>query len=179
VNTGDWRARRLARVACAAASAALLGAAPAVAAEDGLTIVPELGLLVLLMVLFALLVLPTDRLLFRPLFRLLDEREARTLGTRRRAEKLASEAEAVLERYESAVHAAREEAERERRARLDEAREGRARRTAEAREEAEQRVETARRDVQEEFGRARDALRAQAEGLAREATERVLGRTLS
>ena len=44
------------------------------------------------MVLFAALIVPVNRLLFQPIFRVLDERDASIAGTRARAERLEHEA---------------------------------------------------------------------------------------
>lgn len=167
---------------------------PAFAAEGGLQLLPELppfmagvaeaigapvgwGTLILLLFFPALLV-PLNALLFKPLLRLLDEREERIAGTRARAEKLEQDATATLERYEGSVRETRDEAERSRRAALEEVRREAQQQTAAARREAEGRIEAARREVDEALESARSGLRAQAEELARQAASQVLGRAL-
>ena len=101
-------------------------------------------MLVVMIVLFALLLVPVNTLLFRPLLRALDLRVERTLGTRERAEKLAASADEILARYEQAVSDVRdrgragaargagERPQRDRRAHRAGARRGRARDRARA-----------------------------------------------
>jgi len=169
--------RRLA-VAAGAALWATLAAGAALADEGSLQLVPEPPLLLTLLVLFALLIVPVDRLLFRPVFRVLDERAAKIEGTRVRAARIEREADQALERYEGAVRDTREQAEQQRRARLDEARGELQHTTAAARGEAEAEIERARHGLEASYQAARQALRAQSEDLARQAAARVLGRPL-
>ncbi len=157
---------------------ALLAPAAAHAAEGGLEIFPDERIFVLI-ALFIVLVWPVDRLLFRPLLRVLDERRERIEGAREKADQLSRDADDVLGRYESAVQAARQEAEASRRASLDEARRNQNRITAGARGEAEGEVTRARGEVARALAEARTQLRREAEPLARAAASQVLGRALS
>ena len=152
-------------------------AAPAQAAGD-LVLIPDAGLLIALLLLFALLVVPVQVLVFKPIFRILDEREERTNGTRERARKLERDAQAILERYESSVREVREESERERRAALERARGESQQATGGARAESEREIERARAQIGAEYEAARNALRSQSQELARQAASRVLGRAL-
>ena len=185
-----------------ALSIALLCLAPgtAFAAEGGLVLLPALppflsgvaesltGVLgvevpvgwntVLLLLFFAVLVVPLNGMLFKPLLRVLDERNERIAGTRERAERLERDAAQVLERYESAVRGTREEAESERRAALEEVRQEAQQQTGAARSDAEQRIESARQEVGRALDEARGGLRSQAQELARQAAAQVLGRAL-
>jgi F0F1-type ATP synthase membrane subunit b/b' len=164
----------------AAAFAVLLLAAPtATASEGGIVLWPDLPMLLVMMALFALLLVPVNALLFRPLLRALDLRVERTVGTRSRAEKLAASADEILARYEQAVADVRVEAEQMRRAELASARSETSARTAQARAEAEQEIERARREVAGELAAARTRLRVDVEPLGREAASRVLGRAVS
>jgi F-type H+-transporting ATPase subunit b len=156
-----------------------LGPGAARATEGGLELMPDPTMLALLLALFVALIFPVDRLLFRPIFRVLDQRAERISGTRRRAEELAAEARDLLARYDQTVSGAREDAERERRGRLDEARSAHVATTGEARSEAEQQIAAARAEVGAALESARAQIRSQCEGLARQAAERVLGRSLS
>jgi len=158
---------------------ALLVPGRAAAAEGGIQLIPDPWVTLVLIAGFALLVVPMDRVLFRPLFRILDERAERIEGARARAGELESEADALLERYEGEVARTREEAARERRERADRAREEELEAAGEARREAEARLEQARREVGEALEKARRDLRRESEALARLAAERVLGRALS
>jgi F-type H+-transporting ATPase subunit b len=132
-----------------------------------------------LVVLFALLIFPVNALLFKPVFRVMDERAEKIGGARRRAERLEREAETILSDYEGAVREAREQAEVDRRSLLDAARSEHASLTRAARAEAERELEHAREELGRSLSDARATLRAGAEELAPLVAERVLGRSLS
>jgi F-type H+-transporting ATPase subunit b len=151
----------------------------AFASEGGLVLLPEVDTLLILVVVFGLLVYPVNQLIFRPIFRVLDERDAKTTGTRRDAERIAGEAEQVLARYQQSVREVRADAERERKATLEQARADGAARTGEARSESELEVHRARAQVVAALEEARVSLREESAQLAREVAARALGRTLS
>jgi F-type H+-transporting ATPase subunit b len=132
-----------------------------------------------LVVLFALLIFPVNALLFKPVFRVMDERAEKIGGARRRAERLEQEAETILSNYEGAVREAREQAEVDRRSLLDAARFEHASLTRAARTEAERELKHAREELGRSLSDARATLRAGAEELAPLVAERVLGRSLS
>ena len=125
-----------------------------------------------------MLIFFANGLLYKPIFRLIDERQARTAGTRQRAEKIVSDADATLSQYKRAVREVREEAETDRKRQAALAREENASATAAARAEAEGEMERAHSEISAALEQARQTLRAEAQGLAREAASRVLGRTL-
>ena len=152
-----------------------LVAAPAQAAGD-LVLFPDPLWLVILIVAFALLVAPMNALLFKPVFRVLDEREARIQGARRRAGQLQGEADEILRRYRDSVREVREEMEQHRRSQLEAAREESGAQAGAAREEAERIVERSRADLGVWLTSAKADLRSSVEPLARIAAERVLGR---
>ena len=154
-----------------------LGALPAHAAAESLEIFPDQRIFYLI-VLFVLLIFPVNKLLFHPIFRVLDERDARIAGARKRADEVGAEAEATLGRYRSAVRSAREEAEGGRKQVLEEARREQAQLTGSVRSEAEAEINRAREEVAGALDDARSQLREQAQELAREAATRVLGRSL-
>jgi F-type H+-transporting ATPase subunit b len=178
-------------IACAVA---LLAPGFAAASEGELVLLPELppfmsGIaeaigapigwnLVLLLILFPALLPFVNALVLKPLLRVLDEREARTAGTRTRAERLEQEAAAVLARYEQAVRETREEGERTRRSLLTEVRGEAQREVAVARRDAEARLESARGEIATALEAARASLRSQAQDLASQAASQVLGRAL-
>jgi F-type H+-transporting ATPase subunit b len=158
---------------------ALLTAGSAGASEGELVLLPDwTGKLPLLMLLFAALMFPANALLFKPIFRVLDEREQRIGGTRQRAERIRAEAEETLANYEHAVRDVREEAERDRKQRASEAREQNIAVTSQARSEAEAQLERARGELAASLDASRRALRSQAEELAHDAASRILGRSL-
>lgn len=142
-------------------------------------LIPTLDMLGALIALFVILIFPVHKLLFRPIFRVLDARAEKIAGTRARAEKIAADADEVLARYEGSVREAREQAEGERKERLAAARSESAEQSAAARAEAEREVERAREQIGAGLAEARASLRPQVELLAREAAARVLGRALS
>jgi F-type H+-transporting ATPase subunit b len=156
---------------------ALLAAVPAQAAGASLEIFPDSRIFYLI-ALFILLIFPVNKLLFHPIFQVLDEREARIEGARKQADQVSAEAEATLDDYRSAVRSAREEAEGGRKEVLEQARREQAQLTGSVRSEAEATINRAREEVAGALEDARSQLRQQAEDLAREAATRVLGRSL-
>jgi F-type H+-transporting ATPase subunit b len=161
-------------------AATILCVASASASEGGLVLVPDVKTtLPALILLFALLIIPVNLLIFRPIFRVLDARADKIAGTRERAEKLARKADETLASYQQSIREVRDDAEGDRKQRLESARRDHAARTAEARDEAEREVVRARAEVAAALAESRTALRAQAEELAAEAAARVLGRALS
>jgi F-type H+-transporting ATPase subunit b len=156
----------------------LLGATPARAVGEGLEIFPDERVFYLI-ALFVLLVLPVNKVLFQPIFRVLEEREARIEGVRRKAEEIGANAEATLGRYRAALQGAREQAEGGRRAVLEEARREQTQMHAGVRAEVESEIHRARDEVANALAQARAQLRGQAQELAREAAARVLGRSLT
>ena len=180
------RDRRIARIAPLLAVGVLLFlGADALASEGELVLFPhvhgEFSLrdLLILLLIFTALVYPVNALIFKPIFRVLDEREEKIAGTRRQADRLFAEADQVLARYEQSVREVRQDAEQERKQTLERARADGAAKTGEARGEAEREVARAREDVAAALDGARGTLRAQSEGLAAEIAARVLGRALS
>jgi F0F1-type ATP synthase membrane subunit b/b' len=131
------------------------------------------------MVLFLLLIAPVNRLVLTPLLRVLEERAARIEGARKRAGEVGVQADGALGRYRAAVEEARKQAGELRKEALEGARGDQVRILADARRGAEAEVASARSGVASALAEARGVLRAQSEGLAREAAARVLGRPLS
>jgi F-type H+-transporting ATPase subunit b len=181
---------RVRQAALGAFAAISLFVGDALASEGGLVLFPgtdqhgdwslpvllEFGFLILF---FFLLVYPLNNLIFKPIFRVLDEREAKIAGTRGKAENLFAEADAVLSRYESSIREVRAEAESARKQVLEGARGDGGSKTAQARGEAEREVAGAREEIASALDAARVELRSQTEGLAREVAAQALGRPLS
>jgi F-type H+-transporting ATPase subunit b len=188
-------------IVSAALLLAIALAAPAYAAEGGLSIFPsgfeacvaregvlaKLGCFAVtlpftqfghLLLLFVVLIFPVNRLVLQPLLGVLDERSARIEGARKRAQEIGAQADAVFGRYQAAIEAARKQADALRNRALDDARADQARVLANARLSAESEIGEARSGVARALASARAGLRPQAETLAREAAERVLGRAL-
>ena len=167
-----------------------LFAAESASASDNLVLVPDFGLfdlfgetyfgdLWVMIIGFVLLVFPLNELIFKPIFRSLDERAERINGAHKRSVDLQSQADGVLDRYESAIRDARGDSEEARQVELIRAREEQAALTAEARGEAERDLENARAELGQSLEDARASLRSSAESLADAAAEQVLGRPLS
>jgi F-type H+-transporting ATPase subunit b len=148
-------------------------------ASGKLELVPDPIILSTVIVAFTLLIFPLNKLIFKPIFQSLDERAARIEGARRRSSQLENEADAVLDRYETAIRDARGDAEQTRQGQLVLAREEQATLTAQARGEAEGELERARAELSQSLEEARTSLRSSAEDLATAAAEQVLGRALS
>jgi F0F1-type ATP synthase membrane subunit b/b' len=159
--------------------ACVLCAGTAAASESGLVLLPDwFGKLPMLIVLFALLMYPVNTLLFKPIFQVLDAREERTAGTRKRAEKVMKSAEETLAEYERAVREVRAESEQARKREAAVARKENLTTIDEARAESERQLERARIELAAALEASRRTLSATAQGLADEAASRVLGRPL-
>lgn len=150
----------------------------ALAAGGGIEIMPSPAKLLPLIGLFALMIIPVNRLLIQPMLKVLDERDERIAGARSRAGEVGKRAEEVLAAYEGNVARARDEAEGERRGQLDQARSAHADRVGRERGDAEQRLEQARGEIRGALEQARGGLQAEAQQLAKQAAEKMLGRSL-
>lgn len=133
--------------------------------------------LVLQLINFLLLMFLLNRLLFRPLVRLLDERTARTEGRQAEATRAEAEADAKLADYEGKLRAARAAADEARGEVLRSAEAERQGLLAQAAAEAEHTVAEIRARVRSEADQARRALRAESNALATAAATRILGRS--
>lgn len=156
---------------------ATLLAAPAFASDD-LVILPDPKLLGIMIVGLALLIFPSNQLLFKPIFRAIDERADRIEGARSRAAHIQRDASAVLSDYENRIREARADADAARKESISAARTEQASMTAAARREAETRIEQARETLGRELESARTQMRTDARDLARAAAEQILGRSL-
>ena len=166
-------------VACGIFVGCALFAGAAVASEGGLVLLPDwTGKLPILIVLFALLMVPVNAILFKPIFQVLDAREERTSGTRERAEQVMEEAEETLAGYERAVREARAESEQARKREAAAAREENATLIDAARAESESHLESARTELAAALEQSRQTLGGDARSLADEVASRVLGRAL-
>jgi F-type H+-transporting ATPase subunit b len=157
----------------------VLAAGPARAAEGGLQLVPEPERLIFLLVLFLVLVPLLNGLLFKPLLGVLEERGRRIEGARARAAELSARAAALVAQHDDAVQNVRQAAHHERAQFVDEARRSHQGAIAGARAEAERRLAETRSEIGAALDSARTQLRNAAGPLAREAAERLLGRSLS
>jgi F-type H+-transporting ATPase subunit b len=132
-------------------------------------------------VIFFLLVLTVilDRLLFRPIQRVIQEREAAGRTARDLAERSKREAAAATAEFEAKTSAARSEVYRQMDDVLRAARQARTELLAESRAEAEREIAAASAQLQADAAEARRRLQAEAETLGAAAAERILGRKAS
>lgn len=169
-----WRPR------LAAAALVLVAAGAAHASEGGLVLLPDFrGLLPALILFFALLILPVNRLILLPLLQVLDQRADRIEGARGRAERLVREAEELATRHRDSILQAREQAEQQRRQLLDDVRARVGGEIGGVRSEVEAEVERARAELAQALEEARVQLRGTAQELASQIATRILGRPLS
>lgn len=164
------------RVAGAIAAAIGLLAPGAAHASSKLSLVPEPWKIVQLLVLFVILVPALDLLLFRPLLRVLEEREKRIDGARTRARDLAAQAATLLAQHDAAIRQAREVAHGEQVQIIEQARSSHRASVGEARAAAEREIASARVELVRVADGVRASLGAEAEPLAREIAARLLGR---
>jgi F-type H+-transporting ATPase subunit b len=130
----------------------------------------------IILVTFLLLMAVLDAVVFRPVLRLLDEREARTHGAVDEAKALEAEAASALAEYERRVGDARDQAAAETAAARKRAADDERRVLDLARADAAARVEQIEREVAAAATQARAGLAGQARDLARSIAEKLLGR---
>lgn len=119
------------------------------------------------------------QLLFKPFLGLIEERERRTEGVKAEAASLGEEGERLRAEYENAIARARDEGNAVKEAVLNEARQKRERLLAQAREESLRHLETIREEIGKELDRGRRAAAREAEAIAREMAEKILGRKIA
>lgn len=118
------------------------------------------------------------KLLFKPFIGLLEERERRTEGAKAEAAALKEEGERLSKEYERAIAQAREEGRAAKEGIIQEARQLRERLLSQAREEAARMVEAAREEIHKELERGRELAAREAEAIARQMAEKILGRRI-
>jgi F-type H+-transporting ATPase subunit b len=126
-----------------------------------------------------LLTVVLDRLLLKPLLRVMQEREHAIRSARELAERSASEARAAAAEFEAKTTAARGEIYRQMDERRRSALSERADILARTRAEAEAEIAAASAQLQQDADEARRRLTAEAETLGAAAADRILGRKAS
>lgn len=134
--------------------------------------------LIIQLINFLLLMFLLNRLLFRPMVRVLDERRERTQGRRERATEVDAEADAIWEKYQKSLHDARLEADRARSELVRRADAERQKLLDQASAQAEETVAQIRARVRAEAESARKALGEEAERLAGAVAQKILGRSV-
>jgi len=127
---------------------------------------------------FLLLMYLLNRILFRPMLRVLAERQERTEGRRKKATQLEADAQAVWEDYQRRIQDAKADADRVRTQLIRQGETQRDKALEAASAEAEKAVAQVRARVRAEADDARKALKAEADRLAAAVAERILGRTV-
>jgi len=151
---------------------------PASAAAAGLNLFPELEYVALNVVVFLLLVWPTNRFVIQPLLGVLRAREDRTDGALARAEEQVGETARLSDDVRARLRAARDRAQG-RRAEIAAAGEGEVGQVlAQAREEGARTIASVRDGIAEELAAARTMLETETRALASDAAAKILGRSL-
>lgn len=152
-------------------------AAPAQAAGK-LVLMPDPMTLGILLVFFVLLIFPLNAMIFRPLFRVLDDRDRKIAGATNDAQQLVTKASELMDDYRGKIREARDDAEVSRRQQLESARSEQASITGVAKAEAEVEIGRAREEIGASLAEARTAIEAASREVASVAAERILGRSL-
>lgn len=146
--------------------------------EGGGNIISPDGSLVVILILFMLFVFALNRILFRPVGRVLDERQTRTEGAANEARAARRRYDAKLAEYEATIRQARTDAyrksEQERAAGLEQRR----KLIDAAKQEANELIAKAKADIEVQASGARASLEAEARQLAEQISRTVLGRSV-
>lgn len=135
--------------------------------------------LVVQIVLFLILWSILRRVLFGPVGRLMAERERRTEGSQAEARSLMEEGQELQAQYDAAIAKARAEGEAIKSEIREEAQKARNVILSQGRDAATQKIQEIREEVRKELEAARRVAATNAEGLAQEMAEKVLGRKLT
>ena len=134
--------------------------------------------LIIQIIIFLVLMLVLDRVLFKPMLALLEERKKRTEGRREKAQVTEGQAREIWDDYQTKLAGARSEAEV---VRIELVRQGDAERqrlTDEANAKAEKTVTELKAQVQQQAVKAREALATEVDALSRMMAEKILGRAV-
>ena len=134
-------------------------------------------LLIQIVVFLPLMVL-LNRLLFKPMVRVLEERKDRTETRRKKAVQLDGEAEGLWAEYQKRVQEARADGDRTREQLVRQGEAERQKLVDAAGSQAEKTVTEVRARVRAEVQEARKALEAEAKALAGSAAQKILGRAV-
>ncbi len=147
-------------------------------AEGGGDIISPDGSLVFVLVLFLILVFVLNRILFRPIGRVLDERQTLTEGAANQARAARHSYDARLADYEATIRQTRAESykrsEQERAAAVEERRHL----IDEAKLHAHEQIERAKQEIEQQVVLARAALESESRQIAERISRTVLGRTV-
>lgn len=138
----------------------------------------SLGTVLIHLVMFLAMVGILNALLFKPLLRVMDERESRVSGNRSAAEHATHDLEAMKNSYLEKLEQVRKQASAEKDAlkKIAEAEEEKIVRAA--REQAGNLVSSLRERIAAEYQGARDQLATQSQDMGRQIAARILGRSI-
>jgi F-type H+-transporting ATPase subunit b len=144
--------------------------------EGGGSLISPDGSLVLILILFVIFVFLLNRILFKPVGLILDQRETLTVGAKAEARAAARRYQVQQMDYESGLRQARAESyrflEEGRAAALQE----RAEKVAQAKQGAQEEVELAKSQIARQADEARAQLEKEAGQIARQVSSSILGR---
>ncbi len=142
-----------------------------------MTILPDSTLL-LQMLNFLVLMWILNRLLFKPILNILDERKRRVQESEEKVTDLEQKAAQQWDAYQRQLQEAKVAASVEKERIKGEGLEAERRLLEEVRNQAARAVEESRREIGEQAGKAREFLKGQAKMVAQEMAERILGRAV-
>ena len=147
-------------------------------AEGGGNIISPDGSLVFILILFLIFVFVMNRLLFRPIGRVLDERQTLIEGSANEARASRRRYDSKLADYEATIRQARADGyrrlEQERAAALEQ----RNKVIEDAKQQAHQEIGNARQEIGKQASLARAALESEGRQIAERITRTILGRTV-
>jgi F-type H+-transporting ATPase subunit b len=148
------------------------------AGAGGSELITPDGSLVFILILFIVFVFVLNRVLFRPVGKVLDERETLTEGAKAEARAAAGRYDSRLAEYEAAVRQARADSyrflEQQRAAALEE----RNRVIEAAKQRASDELNSAKAEIAGQASQAKAALESEAREIARQISQNLLGRTV-
>ena len=144
---------------------------------ESIQLVPD-GTLFIHIAIILVMVFVLNRTLFRPVNRMLEERERRTHGRSDEARKTTEQVEESLRRYERSLRDARVESYQTMERQRTEAMGGRQRRMALVRKEMGGRVEEEKKAIRDQSADARATLENEARRVAASVSAQILGRSV-
>ena len=147
-------------------------------AEGGSNIIKPDGSLVFVLILFLLFVFVMNRLLFRPVSRILDERQTLTTGAAHEARAAARRYENKLGEYDATIRQARAESYKKMEARRAAALDERRQVVEAAKQQTSEEITRAKAEIGRQAAEARATLEIESRQIAENISRTVLGRTV-
>ncbi|HEY9231356.1 MAG TPA: ATP synthase F0 subunit B [Blastocatellia bacterium] len=147
-------------------------------AEGGSNIINPDGSLVFVLLLFLLFVFVMNRLLFRPIGRILDQRQTLTVGAANDARAAARRYEMRLNEYEATIRQARAESYKRLEAQRAAALEARRLVVEDAKQQTAAEIAQAKAEIQRQAEQARTTLATESQQIAEDISRTILGRTV-